>query len=470
MAKGGIGSEVGTSGLSVGVGGIITEELHANLSGRRALETWRNMKDNDPLVGAILFAVDMLCRQVEWRVDKKGAKQKDADFLEECMNDMSMSWGDFISETLSMLPFGFAYNELVYKKRLGPTPGKAEGKTLPTSRFKDGKIGWRKIPLRAQETLDHWEFDSEGGVAAFVQRAAPDYDDKPIPIEKGLLFRISVYKNNPEGRSMLRSAYVAWYYKRRIQQIEGTGIERDLAGFPVFWLPPEVLDETDESTAPVRAAWKKTAEQIRRDRQEYLLMPLEYDEGNKKYDFTLMSSGGSRTFDTGAVIARYNQEIAMTILADFILLGHEQVGSFALSSDKTNLFAVALGTILDSIADVLNRYAVPRLFELNNLDLTNLPEIQHGDVENPNMTELAAFITQLASAGVPFFPDEELENWLRKIAGLPEKSEEAKAAQEAKEQDGQQGWGGQGGGAEGPGGPSSGGDIYDPTNVDLSGL
>jgi hypothetical protein len=35
----------------------------------------------------------------------------------------------------------------------------------------------------------------------------------------------------------------------------------------------------------------------------------------------------------------------MTVLADFVLLGHQQVGSFALSSDKTKLFSMAVGSI-----------------------------------------------------------------------------------------------------------------------------
>jgi hypothetical protein len=448
--------EQGKSGLVVAGGGYVEEELHPHLSGRRALETWRTMKDNEAVVGAIMFAIDMLVRQVEWSVDQKDAKEEDAQFLEEAMDDMSMSWGDFLSEALSMVPFGFSFHEIVYKRRNGP---QRPGSKTPSSRFSDGKVGWRKMPLRAQETLDHWQFDEEGGIEAFVQRAAPDYTEIVIPMEKGLLFRTTVYKNNPEGRSVLRSAYVSWYYKKRIQQIEGTGIERDLAGFPVIWMPAEFLmpDATPDQVK-VRQAFEQIGQNIRRDKQEYLLMPLAYNEaGNKAYDIELLSASGSRQFDTSAVIQRYNQEIAMSVLADFILLGHEKVGSFALSSDKTDLFAVALGTFLDSIQDVMNRYAVPRLFALNGLDTENLPEITHGDIEKPDLTALGTFLGSLVGAGMPLFPDEDLENFLRRAGGMPEKSDEAKQAQEAAAETSEEPSDAEGADGGGPaGGPGSG--------------
>jgi len=65
------------------------------------------------------------------------------------MSDLSAPWSEFIAEVLSMLPFGWAYHEVVYKMRGGQTE---DSKTR--SRFSDGLIGWRKMPIRAQETLD----------------------------------------------------------------------------------------------------------------------------------------------------------------------------------------------------------------------------------------------------------------------------------------------------------------------------
>ncbi len=64
-------------------------------------------------------------------------------------------------------------------------------------------------------------------------------------------------------------------------------------------------------------------------------MPSMYDDqGHKVFDLVLLSSGGSRQFDTDKIIQRYDQRIAMSILSDFILLGSDRVGSYALGTSK----------------------------------------------------------------------------------------------------------------------------------------
>jgi hypothetical protein len=243
-----------------------------------------------------------------------------------------------------------------------------------------------------------------------------------IPIEKSLHFVTKKRKNNPEGKSILRNAYRSWYFKKNIQNIEGIGMERDLAGLPVIWCPPNLLskDASAEDKA-ILETLKKIVTSVKRDEQEGIIMPMAYDEqNNKMFDFSLMSSGGTRQFDTSAIIQRYDRGMATSVLADFILLGHEKVGSFALASSKTHMFSVAIGAWLDSIADVFNRYAIPRLFKLNSFPVDiELPKIVHGDIETVDLNELGSFIGQMSGAGAALFPDEELENHLRRQAGLP---------------------------------------------------
>jgi hypothetical protein len=340
---------------------------------------------------------------------------------------MSHTWPDFISEVLSMLPFGWAYFETVYKKRSGPTAD-------PPSKHTDGRVGWRKFSIRAQETLREWEFDDHGGIRGMHQAPPPEFVDRFIMIEKSLLFRTETSKGNPQGRSFLRNAYRPWYFKKRIEEIEAIGVERDLAGFPVMYVDPQILDPN----APIEyqalaAQYAEIIVNIRRDQQEGLMMPSVFDDGGRPlYRLELLSSGGARQFDTNGVITRWDQRIAMTVLADFILLGHERVGSFALSSDKTDLFAVALGAVLDAIKGVLNDYAVPRLWALNGADLEKIPQIVYGDVEKTPLAEVSNYVAQLSGAGMPLFPDEDLQRYLLELANLPTTGVE-QAAQEQPE-------------------------------------
>ena len=78
-------SEIGASGLNYGASGEILEELNPRLQGRKAIETFRLMKDNDAVVGSILYAIEMLLRRVEWTVEQQEAEEEDRDFLMECM-------------------------------------------------------------------------------------------------------------------------------------------------------------------------------------------------------------------------------------------------------------------------------------------------------------------------------------------------------------------------------------------------
>lgn len=416
--------ETGVTGLRRS-GGFVYEEFLPQLSGFRAIQVYREMQDNDPVVGAILYAIDKLIRQVPWRVQPASIKledQRNAKFLESCLNDLNISWEDTISEIMSMLSFGWSLHEIVYKKRNGDS-NNAEDR----SKYDDGLIGWRKFPIRSQESRDRWEFDDNGGIRGMIQSASPRYYPTFIPIEKSLLFRTSVAKNNPEGRSVLRNAYRPWYFKKRIEEIEAIGVERDLAGFPIMYVDPDIMraDATGEKQT-VFNDYKDVVINIRRDQQEGMILPSIYDEnGNLMYKLELLSAGGSRQFDTNTIIQRYDQRIATTVLADFILLGQSENGSYALSSDKTSLFAVSLRTWLEMIKSVMNQHAIPRLFRINGFPTDKLPELVYGDIETPPLTEIGTFIQQLAGAGAPLFPDDALENHLRKMAHLPERREES---------------------------------------------
>jgi len=417
--------ELGVTGVKR-VSGYVDEEFLPALRGRKAVRVYREMSSNDSMVGAMLFSIDKLLREVEWKVlpatqDEEGLKAQE--FLESCMEDMSHSWDDFIGEVLSVLPYGWSWHEIVYKRRLGPWQKDPKKR----SKHEDGLIGWRKMPIRAQETLLRWSFDESGGVRAMVQMAPPRYQTTVIPIEKSLLFRTSIAKGNPEGVSLLRTAYRAWYFKKRLEEFEAIGVERDLAGMPVGRVPADYL--TAKKGTPQEKtvqAFRKMVRGVRRDENEGLVLPTQYDPDTEQplFDFELMSSGGTRQFDTNSIINRYEQRILMSVLADFILVGHENTGSYSLHTDKTGIFRAALNAIAKAIADTLNRYAVPRLFAVNGWKLDQLPRFEPTNVDPPDLAQLAGFISATATAGMQWFPDPELEKYVREIARLPEMTDE----------------------------------------------
>lgn len=416
-------TEAGITGLKRHAG-YVYEEFLPQLAGQRATKVFREMRDNDATIGAILYAIDKLLRGVTWRVEpfsKSTKDQETAAFVHECMNDMEVSWNDFISEVLSFLVYGWSFHEVVYKVRKGPDQSSPRNR----SKFDDGKVGWRKMPIRAQDTLQEWFFADNGDILGMRQSAPPDYQHRDISMRKSLLFRTTVQRNNPEGRSILRNAYRSWHFKKRIEETEAVGIERDLAGFPVMYVDPAIMQPN--ATAEQRAVfdeYKDVVINIRRDSLEGLVIPSVFaDNGERIFRLELLNAGGSRQFNTNEVITRYDQRIATTVLGDFILLGQQVHGSFAMSSDKTDMFATSLHSYLMSISAVINDYEIPRLLRLNNMDLTRLPKIMPGDIETPDLGALGNYIQVLAGAGVALFPDNELEGYLREVANLPQRDD-----------------------------------------------
>ena len=151
--------------------GHFYEEFLPELSGTRGIRVYREMEQNDDTIGAIMFALKMLIRQVKWHVEPGGDSVKDreaAEFVETCMGDMQSTWTDTISEILSFLPYGWSFHEIVYKRRMGKKTDRKSAGALPSVRqcvgavFLSGgqvmprAIGWsRDFPLKQRrETAD----------------------------------------------------------------------------------------------------------------------------------------------------------------------------------------------------------------------------------------------------------------------------------------------------------------------------
>lgn len=91
-------------------GGLLYEEFLPELHGKRGAAIYREMSDNDDIIGGILFAVEMLIRQATWDIQPAGTKPIDkecAEFVKSCMDDMNeMTWTDTVSEILTFLIYG----------------------------------------------------------------------------------------------------------------------------------------------------------------------------------------------------------------------------------------------------------------------------------------------------------------------------------------------------------------------------
>lgn len=432
--------------------GWVREEFLPELIGRQAARTYREMIDNSAIVGAMLFAIEQAMRKVEWRVDPandSGEAKRMAEFVDECRDDMSNTWEDTITEILSMLGFGFSVHEIVYKRRLGPQPAFTQKlfnpnigfdveKELPGSKFNDGKIGWRRLPIRGQETLLKWFFDSNGQIRGVTQQPWVGVLID-IPIEKMLLFRPKQHKNNPEGRSVLRTAYRSYYLIKRLEELEAILFER-MGGFPVIYCPSSLIDKAAGSgntpdVAAAKASYqmlKNIVTNVRVDEQMGAIFPSDpWTDADGKltntrmFEFKLETpQHGRQSTNPDQAIQRHSLNMLMTLLADFLHMGHEGAGNAVrgtnnLAVTKVDMFYQALEGWMNMIASVFNRYAVPRLFEMNGFSRDLEPQLIPDMPQRLDLDSLGAFIKNVSASGM-LIPDEDLDQWIRDAAGMPD--------------------------------------------------
>ncbi|MBN1284902.1 MAG: hypothetical protein JXB47_05870 [Anaerolineae bacterium] len=385
--------EVGRSGLPVWSGRPHAEPLR-ELRGREGYRVYNEMRLNDPIIGATLFAIEQSVRALPWFVAPEDNPR--AGFIQSCLDDMSHSFNDHLSEALTMLPFGWAWFEIIYKRRT------------------DGRVGWRKFAIRGQNTLHRWEMDEAGGIRGMAQVCPPDFKPVTIPIEKSLLYRTRVEQGNPEGRSILRAAYPSYYFVRNLREIEAIGIERDLCGLPML-VPPESADLSEGSAD--RAAAENLLRRVRNDEEAGVLVP-------PGWSFSLVSGGGAKA-NVHEVIVRYETRIALSVLAQFLMLGLENTGSLALARTQAALFSSAVSAFADIIADTFTRFAVRPLLELNALPAGGVA-LQHGPLGQLQYNEIGAFLAQMSGAGLLNAEgDAGLETWVRELVNAPALAPEA---------------------------------------------
>lgn len=410
---------VGTTGLQR-YSGYVAEDFLPELRGRTGMRRYREMRDNSAIIGACFEAILKLFRQFcyEWEPAEDTRKaRRAADLLNESIHDLDAPFADSIESNLSMLTFGFDLKERGLKWRRGRTNDPAT-----SSKYSDGRVTWAAFSERAQEStspLSPWEMSANGARLVAWNQVDEVGKTRRIPAENLLHFRTSRAKNNPEGRSILRNCWFSWFFFKRISEAEAIGISRDLTGIPMALVPAEWFADT---ALPWQTALldqlKTTVATISRGENEGLVWPMAYDNQQAVSDLKLLTSGGKRQFDTSAIIERYERRMAMVMLADLILMGHEATGSFALSDNKTNILELAVKGHAANIISVYQADA-PLIMELNGWPTDITPKLCAKAPKNFELGALGDFVAKVVSAGFQWNGDEGIDKALREAADFP---------------------------------------------------
>lgn len=426
-------SEAGYLGLNI-FAGISQDELKKELNFPMSVQTYKQMSYHGTINSALTL-FDTLVSKADWKFkapkDATAAELDQARIINEMMNDLEgQTWSDFISDALSANIYGFSVHEKVYRRRT-----KSNG-----SKYDDGLIGWKKLPIRNQETIHRFLFSDDGndiiGVRqdlSMVNDPYNRYGDRKslvvvLPRSKIMLFRTGRHKGDPYGKSPLRDAYLAWRFLSVIEEIEANGVAKDLAGLPVLKLPPQYLaaDASPDQKA-IRAYYENVMRNLQVNQQSALILPQAYDQDTRQplFSLELLSLNGSKAMDTSKIKEYYKNLILTSLFADLLTMGQTGGGSFALGQIKSSLSGSAAEAMLKKITQVINDDLIRQTYELNGWDTSRMGYMDFDNIQTEDLESFSKAIQRYASTSV-LEVDRDVLNRIRESVGidaLPEDEE-----------------------------------------------
>lgn len=406
--------ETGYSGL-VTLGGRVWDDCSKELRWPRAYHTFKEMA-LDGAVHPSLDFVESKIAEAIWKVRvPKGYEEQlrqQAIYLEQIKDDMEHSWTAFIKEAASFNRYGFATNEIVLRFR----------NLQYGSKYDDGLVGVRKLPIRSQGTVEKWEWKNKGreiaglwqrvivpkdnnmdvnGWQVLVDLAGQETETQFIPRKKFLLFRHNPQNNSPSGQSPLTGVWQSWKMKQAFQESEAIGTAQDNNAFKVLYLPPEYLvEDADEDKKESFKLYQRMMESAHQAKSSGFILPMLTDiEGNKMFDFKIENISGTKSYDVNAIIARYSREIQVGLFADVLSLGGDG-GSYSLAESKGSIIDLAVKSRLNEIKDQLNHHLVKTLFEQNGWSTEVMPFFDYETPDRETLDNKGKYVQRTKAVGM----------------------------------------------------------------------
>ena len=415
-------AELGYTGLAIN-SLWIQEEARRELQFPACIQTYNKMMYNSSVVAALKLVKTFFSR-VKWKVvpfSEADIHKKRAEFITQCMDDMDISWVQFIQEVSSFVQYGFSFHEIVGRRRY-----KKNG-----SRYNDGFIGIKNLPIRGQASIVLFHFDEQGRYLTGIRQGNSSFNSGmtalplgqiDIPIKKLLHFRTDVYKDSPIGTSCLNGCYETWKWLNTFREIEAISVGRNMSGVPHFEIPPEYMDENaSPDKKAVYEMCKRIVINMNNGEQAGLITPTMYDDdGNKVFDFSLLTASGAGQVDASSIITRYTNELYQALFSDILQMGSGKQGSHSLAENKTSLVEMMVDLRLREITDTLNNKLIPWIFEANGWDLSKLPKFEYGDILKPDIGVMGKAFQQLSATGLLEI-NRGLLNKVCNLMGLPER-------------------------------------------------
>ena len=419
--KGKVPSEIGSTGVYSKSIASHFEDSIRDLTFPYSLETYDKMS-MDVTIATALIAVENIASRVPIHIeayDQTNQHQKRAEFVKQCFEDMdeNESLDTVIKKALTFNKYGFSLLEKVFRRR----------RYKYGSKYDDGKIGIKYLPMRKQHSITEFEWDDDyryvKGVYQNTQATTTlDWmfndrqrislkprrsdSDTYIPKDRLLWFKSDLSTDNPESRSPLYYAYEGWRELQRYKDLENISASKNMNGILVGYAPEEYLSsESDEDMLAAGEAFKDGMTNVGRNEQACIVLPsTRSDEahGAREWEVTTLQSSSSHVTSISAVVKRLQNEILQLMFADTLRSADEISET---TRNKKSLLNTLVEIRIKEILRILNEDLIPELFRRNGWDATKTPKFVYGELEEVDMAVFAKAMQQLkATKLVPVTP------------------------------------------------------------------
>lgn len=387
-----------------------------DLSINNAFNTYREMKLDGVISGSVSFIKAVLSKgdvKIAYHTKSTEKEKKVIDALNTSLNNMEdYDKKRLISNWLQILDYGCSLNELVYER-------------------KGGVFVFKTISPIHLTTVN--KFEMQGGSLKRLKLEQAENDGLVVNVgkqpntisgDKVLFFRLEPDADFPLGKSLFYGAYTAWKAKKIMQEYEAIGVAKNLSGVLDVKVPSEYINKyfSDPSSdeAIYVANLLQQAENLHAGKGSYILSSSDTSpNGIHLFEVTTVggNGGNAQNYNVGQAIARYNNEIQLSLQSTVLSMGVEGAGSLALSSDMVNLLTLFIENIQQTISHEF-RKAVKLAFKLNGIETDNIPTLEWEKVQPLSWDDFTKGWQRLLQAG-GVTPTEDLEAYFRTTGEAP---------------------------------------------------
>lgn len=411
---------LGAPGFAIYGGWLVEQEKDSRLTGTEKYRTFANILANTAIVAAGVRLFLNLIAGVGWRVEPADESPKAAEIAEtiqDIMEDMTTPWHRVVRRAAMFKFYGFSLQEWTAKRR------------------EDGIIGFKDIEPRPQKTIERWDTDATGTVLGVFQTDPQTQRDIYLPRAKLIYVVDDSVDDNPAGLGLFRHLAKPSAALDRYLLLEGWGFERDLRGTPIGRAPLAQIRElvragklTEADAAACLLPLQTFITNAMKGKDTGLLLDsaLYRATGEQQtpvanalqYTIELLQGAPTNMAEIAKAIERLNWEMALVLGCEHLLLGSRDVGSLALSKDKTQSFGLIVDSALRELRETFEAdFCIP-LFNLNGWDWSLFPSLKTDPVQFRDLDQISRVLSDMAKAGAPIMPNDPIVNEVRDLMGF----------------------------------------------------